>query len=140
MTIERSISAIACLAVAFLISGAAKAECPSFPTVFWWGNLSHDEAVSLVTEKHEGDWSPYVGKWRGHLARAEKTQAMGWAFVIKRDLRLSGVDLDDYVLKVKERVSVITCLAEEDKIRSAEAEGLDTFPTAAGSNGPAPQN
>ena len=140
MTIGRSTSAIACLAAAFLISGAAKAECPSFPTVSWWGDLSHDKAVSLVAKRHEGDWSPYVKKWRRHLASVEKTQAMGFALVVKKDLRLSGAALEDYALKAKERLSVITCLAEEDKMKTAEAEGLDKFPTAAGSNGPAPQN
>ena len=140
MTILRSTSAIACLAAAFLISGPAKAECPSFPTVSWWGELSHDKAISIVAERHDGNWSPYVKKLLRHLAGVEKSQAMGWAFVYKKGKRLEAAALEDYALKLKERISVITCLAEADKIRTAEAEGLDEFPTAAGSNVPAPQN
>lgn len=142
MTVGRSTGAIACLAFAFLFSGvakaefkgAAKAECPSFPTVAWWGNLSHDRALRYVAKKHDGDWSPYVKKWQRQLASLEKIQANGGTIVFKKKgLRLNGKALEDYVSKVRERVSVNNCLAEEDKIRTAGAEELDDFSTAAGS-------
>ena len=65
------------LAAAFLIGGAAKAEnhlaaeaeCPTFPKVALWGNISHDKAIRYVAKKHDGDWSPYVKKWQRQLAK-----------------------------------------------------------------------
>ena len=132
--------AIACLAAAFIINGAARAECPTFPTSASWGNLSHDKAVRYVAKMHDGDWSPYVKKWKRQLASLEKIQANGGTVVFKKKgLRLKGEALDDYVLKVKERVMVNNCLAEEDEVRTTEARELDNFPTAAGSNDPALQ-
>ena len=148
MTVGRTAGALACLAAAFLIGGAAKAEnhvaakaeCPSFPTVACWGKLSHDKAIRYVAKKHDGDWSPYVEKWRRQLASLEKIQARDGTVVFKRKgLRLNGEDLDDYVLKVEERVMINACLAEEDETRTSEAEKLENFPTAAGSNDPAPR-
>lgn len=140
MTIGRSTGAIGCLAVAFLFSGAALAECPSFPKVAWWGTLSHDKAIRYVEKKHEGDWSNYKNKWQRQLAKVESIRDRGGSIVFKkRGIRLKGDALGDYVVKLKKRVSVIDCLAEEDEIRTAEAEKLEKFSTAAGSNGKAPQ-
>ena len=132
LAVGRSTVAIACLAAAFLINGAARAECPTFPTSASWGNLSHDKAVRYVAKMHDGDWSPYVKKWKRQLASLEKIQANGGTVVFKKKgLRLKGEALDDYVLKVKERVSVNACLAGEQLM--AAAEKFAPFPTAAGS-------
>ena len=140
MTVGRSTWAIACLAAAFLFSGAAKAECPPFPTVAWWGELSHDKAVRYVAKKYDGDWSPYVKKWQRQLSKVEMIRDRGGSIVFKKQrIKLKDGALGAYVGKLEQRLSVIRCLAEEDEIRSAEAEELDKFPTAAGSNDPAPQ-
>jgi NTP pyrophosphatase (non-canonical NTP hydrolase) len=58
----------------------------------------------------------------------------------KKGIKLKGDDLNDYAGQLGERLAVILCLAEEEEIRSAEAEKLENFPTAAGSNDPAPKN
>lgn len=114
------------------VPGTGLAECPSYPDVSWWGAMNHDKAIRYVDRKHGGDWAPYMAKWRRQLARLEKIQAKGGAVVFKKKgLRLKGEVLDDYVLKVRERVSVNTCLAEERLM--ANAEKLAEFPTAAGS-------
>ncbi len=114
------------------VPGTGLAECPSYPDVSWWGAMNHDKAIRYVDKKHGGDWAPYMAKWRRQLARLEKIQAKGGAVVFKKkSLRLKGEALDDYVLKVRERVSVNTCLAEEQLM--ANAEKLAEFPTAAGS-------
>ena len=115
------------------VPGAALAECASYPEVSWWGNMSHNKAIRYVDNKHDGNWAPYMAKWQRQLASLEKIQAKGGSILFKKkELRLTGEDLDDYVLKVKERVEINTCLAGEQLM--AAAEKLAEFPTAAGSN------
>lgn len=119
-------------AVLATVPGAALAECPSYPDVSWWGEMNHDKAIRYVDKKHDGDWTPYMAKWRRQLTRLEKIQAKGGSVVFKKKgVRLKGKALDDYVLKVKERVTVNNCLAVEQMM--ANAEKLAEFPTAAGS-------
>lgn len=137
------------MAAAFLIGGAAQAEnhlaaqaeCPSFPTVALWGNISHGKAIRYVAKKHDGDWAPYVKKWQRQLAKVMTIRDRGGSIVFKKKgIKLKGDDLNDYAGQLGERLAVILCLAEEEEIRSAEAEKLENFPTAAGSNDPAPKN
>ena len=148
MTVGRLSLAIAGLAATFLVGGAAKAdnhlaanaECPSFPKVALWGNISHDKAARYVAKKHDGDWSPYVKKWQRQLAKVETVRDRGGSIIFKKKgVKLKGDDLSDYAGQLEERLTVIRCLAEEEEIRAAEAEKLDKFSTAAGSNDPAPK-
>ena len=119
-------------AVLASVPGAALAKCPSYPDVSWWGAMNHDKAIRYVDRKHGGDWTPYMTKWQRQLTNLEKIQAKGGTiFFKKKGLRLKGEALDDYVLKVKERVSVNACLAGEQLM--AAAEEITQFPTAAGS-------
>lgn len=148
MTVGRLPWAIAGVVAAFLISGAAnaenhlaaKVECPSFPKVALWGNISHGKSIRYVAKRHDGDWSPYIKKWQRQLAKVMTIRDRGGSIVFKKKgIRLKGDDLSDYAGQLEVRLAVILCLADEDKIRTAEAEKLENFSTAAGSNAPAPQ-
>ena len=120
-------------ALAAVPGAGLAAECPSYPEVSWWGAMSHDKAIRYVNKKHSGNWAPYMSKWQRQLASLEKIQAKGGSVLFKkRGLRLKGEALEDYVIKVKERVDINTCLAGEQLM--AAAEKLAEFPTAAGSN------
>ena len=113
------------------VPGAALAKCPTYPDVSWWGSMNHNKAIRYVDRKHGGDWGPYLAKWEYQLASLEKIQSKGGSVIFKKKgLRLKGEALDDYVLKVKERVLVNTCLAGEQLM--AATEKVTQFPTAAG--------
>ena len=145
----RSVKMMAWVALAALSGGAAgaaetsgaasAAECPSFPTAALWGEIDHGKASRYVANKHDGDWSPYVKKWKRQLSKVETIWDGGGTIVFKKqDVKLENEDLGIYVEKLRERVSIIECLAEEDAIRvaeAAEAADLASFSTAAG--GPA---
>ena len=127
-------SIIACVALAALTGSAASAaECQPFPTLALWGKIDHDKATRYVAEKHDGDWSPYVKKWQRQLSKVEGIWDGGGSIVFKKkDIKLEDEALGDYIEKLRQRVSVIECLAEADEIRTAGAADLAQFSTAAG--------
>lgn len=97
-------------------AGPAGAACPPFPDVPWWQNLSHKKVIRYVERKYDGKWVPYVAKWDKQLEKVEDIHKRGSSVVIKsKGVRLEGKKLGDYVEKLKQRVSVIRCLAAETK-------------------------
>ena len=50
-TIQAVVWIVAFAAVAGF-AGTSRAECPAYPKVAWWGNLSHDSTIRLVEKKH----------------------------------------------------------------------------------------
>lgn len=110
-----------------IMPSAAFAECPDFPTVPWWGEVSHDSVKSYVARKYDGDWSPYVKKWERQLSRMTKIRDGGKTAVIKsRKIRLSGDQLSIYVEQIRQRVDVIRCLAQDTtKAASLKAAARD---------------
>jgi hypothetical protein len=97
-----------------IMPSAAFAECPNFPTVSWWGKVSHDSVTSYVARKYDGDWTSYVKKWERQLSRMTKVRDRGKTAVIKsRNLRLSGDKLSIYVEQIRQRVAVTRCLAHD---------------------------
>ncbi|MEO5338260.1 MAG: hypothetical protein H7841_15410 [Magnetospirillum sp. WYHS-4] len=97
--------------------GAAKAECPAYPQVPWWENLTHDNTRRYVAMAHDGDWKVYLAKWRFQLADLEGIYGRGSAGLIRsHNIRLQGEDLRQYIEKVRARIDVVECLARETPI------------------------
>ncbi len=98
----------------FLFSGIASAKCSAFPEVSWWGNLSHERVVSYVNSKHGGDWYGYIDKWERQLDKLSRVYKNGSSAVIRsRGVKLNGPALAAYIGKVKRRISVNRCLAQQ---------------------------
>ena len=61
MTRRKKLAASIILLVVFgggIVPSAAFAECPNFPTVSWWGMVSHDSVKSYVARKYEATGLP----------------------------------------------------------------------------------
>ena len=119
-------------AVLAAVPGAALADCPSYPDVSWWGEMNHEKTIRYVDKKHKGNWTHYMAKWKGQLAKVEMIRSMGGSVVYKkRGITLRGDALGAYIGKLQQRVSVIRCLAEEKMV--ANAGKLAELSSAAGS-------
>lgn len=113
------------------VPGTALADCPPYPDVSWWGELNHEKTILYVDKKHGGYWTHYIAKWKGQLAKVEMIRDMGGSVAYKnQEITLRGKALGAYIGKLKQRVSVIRCLAEGQQ--TANAEKLSEFSTAAG--------
>ena len=65
--------------------------------------------------------------------KVQNIKAKGGSIVLPRDgTKIKGLALGTYIGKLQQRISVIRCLAEQDEIRTAGAEDLNEFSTAAG--------
>ena len=96
-------------------SGTAYAgDCANYPTVAWWGNLTHEKVVFYVDTQLDGDWNAYTKKWDGQVKKLSNVQKRKSSVVIKRyNLRLSGKNLESYIAQVRQRARINHCLASE---------------------------
>ena len=95
-------------------AGMSRAECPAYPEVEWWQNLSHESTIKLVKRTHKGDWAPYIEKWTDQLESLEDIFERESSVLVTKDkIRLEAELLADYIEKVEQRLAVIQCLAEE---------------------------
>ncbi len=113
-----SIGRPAALAAAFLASSFSVAQAPSqcaaFPEVSWWGNLTHEDVIRYVNQKHEGEWTPYLEKWENQLDTVQRVYDRKSAVVIKaKGITLEGKALRAYIEKIRIRVEVNRCLAKQ---------------------------
>jgi hypothetical protein len=100
-----------------LATHGAAAECPPYPTVAWWDNLTHENTRRYVAQVHGGDWKLYIAKWRHQLLNLESIHGRGGAGMIRsQGVRLHGEELRQYIDKVKERIAVVECLARETPV------------------------
>jgi hypothetical protein len=108
------------------LSGTAHAgECANYPTVAWWGNLTHEKVVVYVGTRLEGDWNAYTEKWDRQVKKLTDIERRNSSVVIKRyNLRLSGDNLKNYVNQVRQRASINHCLAS--KVAEFESFGIMT--------------
>ena len=119
-------------AILAAIPGTALAECPSYPDVSWWGEMNHEKTIRYVEKNHSGNWTHYMAKWKGQLAKVEMIRDLGGSIVYKKQgIKLEGDALGAYIGKLQQRVTVIRCLAEEQLM--AAAEKLAQLSPAAGS-------
>lgn len=132
LTIKNGLLSGAVFAVlaSFPVDGFARPECPSFPKVTFWGEVTHASVRQHVEEKMSGDWVVYLNQLqRQHMALKGIYQRGSGAVIKRKDkkIRLSGKELAKYLKFTKRRISVVQCLAELD-----EANTLADFSTAAG--------
>ncbi len=96
------------------ISADSWATCGDIPQVEWWGNTSHPKIISYVKEKHQGDWSAYIGKWQKYLNKMQVGHAKGKSAIIpKSKMRIKGQALSSYIQKISARIEVMLCLQAE---------------------------
>jgi len=122
--------AIATTVLAFHSSGAL-AGCPNLSPSKWSSSPSHKTLVKLVLEKYGGDWSGYAAKWERQLDLARDVHARGLFLTLKSKgklLQVKGVDLENYIKTLSERVIVANCLAE------TQPAAASITPTAVESN------
>ncbi|MBT5562989.1 MAG: hypothetical protein HOJ87_11640, partial [Rhodospirillaceae bacterium] len=93
------------------VSWVSSANCPALPHVPWWTNQTHTKAALYVNRKHRGDWQPYIDKWTSQGGKLKDIAARGSTVVTPSGVKLKGADLDDYITKVAQRVSVLRCLS-----------------------------
>jgi len=90
----------------------AHSECPPFPDVAWWNDLSHDNVRKYVGTKHGGDWDAYIEKWQRQLKFVQNVYDRGSIIVVSADkIRLKGEDILTYRENIEKRLDVIRCLA-----------------------------
>ena len=121
-------------AAAFLAPNQARAqaECPAFPKLQFWGDLTHGSVRAYIEERFGGDWNAYINKLERIKTGLQGIHGRGKGAVIKlkgRRVKLKGAKLGDYLQLSGVRLGVVRCLAEE-----AEADSLQNFATAAGGN------
>ncbi len=101
-----------------LHTAQAATKCDPFPEVSWWGNLTHDKVIRYVEKKHDGDWAPYIKKWEAQVETMQGVYKRKSAVIIKaKGIRLEGDVLLVYMAKVKMRVAINHCLADEGPSR-----------------------
>ena len=104
----------------------ADTKCPEVSPVEWWRFNTHGAIARYVTRNLEGDWEGYREKWRERLENIADIYSRNSTAITNTGVRLSGTDLKDYIVKMRLRVSVIDCLAEEAKaFAEAEAQPKD---------------
>ncbi len=107
-------------------AGAQVLGCDPFPTVAWWGSLSHESVNNYVVRRHRGDWGSYIKKWETQSGRLKQVLVKGSKVVIKsQGITLKGQSLRDYITKMEKRVAVIKCLATKVGFRTGGAELLN---------------
>ncbi len=92
----------------------SKNDCKPFPKVPWWGKMSHERVTRYVDKKYDGDWKRYLAKWERQLKIMVDIYDRGSTAVIKkRDIKLKGDKLGEYIANIIKRISVTRCLAGE---------------------------
>ena len=121
-------AAAASVMVAF--PALARTECPAFPKVSFWGEMTHDSVRKHVEDKLGGNWGAYVKKLKRQQKTLARFQTRKKTIAIKRKgrkIKLAGKQLAKYVEFSRQRLGVITCLAAKEG-----TGGLNEFATAAG--------
>jgi len=129
-------AAVLAAAMAMPFSATAETACPAFPTINFWGDLTHDTVRQHVEAQMAGDWYAYVEQLERQQATLKNIHKRGSGAVISRDdqkIKLTGDNLARYLKFGDQRLAVIRCLANESDIA-----GLGNFATAAGTPANAP--
>ncbi len=116
---------------------AADSVCPQIPSIKWWGKTTHQKIVNYVAAKHDGDWMPYISKWKRQLVKMQGIYKRGGTAVFKKQ----GISIDDkqllqYIQAIEVRLRATRCLALLEFER--DADELDGMSTASGDDELAP--
>jgi len=128
--------ATAVAVAAFSLPAFAQSDCPTFPQITFWGEMTHVSVRQHVEDKWAGDWVGYLNQLQRQQTTLTKIHQRDSGAVIKRKgkkIRLAGDQLEKYLKFAQRRISVVQCLAEME-----EATGLADFATAAGTPSKAP--
>jgi len=105
------------LAAGFILlayAGTARAECPDFPKVPWWHNLTHKNVQRYVAVNFGGNWNDYIDKWEKQYSLIKDVYERGSSIIVTKDkIKVKGQDLKIYLDRVGERLKVDRCLAAE---------------------------
>lgn len=121
---------------AFSLPAFAQSDCPPFPKITFWGEMTHASVRQHVEDKLAGNWVSYLNQLQRQQTTLTKIHQRDSGAVIKRKgkkIRLAGEQLGKYLKFSQRRISVVQCLAEME-----EATGLADFATAAGTPSKAP--
>lgn len=122
------------LAVFSLPTASSAADCPAFPKLSFWGDLSHESVQRYVDGKFDGDWEAYVERLQYIRKGLKNIYGRGKGALIKmkgRKVVFKGDKLRIYLRLSNTRINIVRCLADE-----IEADGLQDFATAAGGDEP----
>lgn len=90
-------------------------KCGEIPNIKWWKFKSHDSITGYVNRKYNGDWVPYIDKWSTRLEKLVDIYNRDSSAVTNTGLILQGRDLFAYMEKMEQRISVINCLARNNR-------------------------
>ena len=133
------VCAVAGLVLGSPIQGLAQSgapDCPAFPKVDFWGELTHQSVRRYVEQTHAGDWVAYLNQLQRQYETLANIQDRGKGAIIKRQgrkVRIAGKQLAKYIQVSSQRLSVVGCLAER-----ADVMGMEDFSTAAGTSDEGP--
>ncbi len=88
-------------------------KCAQSPFASWWGTSTHASMVEYVNNRHSGDWNPYIDKWVNQLNKLVDVDSRNGRVSTSDGTVLSGDTLKEHIDKLKERIVVIRCLANE---------------------------
>lgn len=88
-------------------------QCPAFPKVALWGDISHQSTIRHVERKMKGDWAAYLKRLsaiRDQLRSIHARKRGAELTLRNRRITLSGGKLLDYLKLVERRIAVVECL------------------------------
>ena len=88
-------------------------KCAQSPFASWWGTSTHASMVEYVNNRHSGDWNPYIDKWVNQLNKLIDVDGRNGRVSTSDGTALSGDALKEHIDKLKARIVVIRCLANE---------------------------
>jgi len=88
-------------------------KCEQSPFASWWGTSTHASMVAYVARHHAGNWNPYIDKWVNQLNKMEDIDSRNGRASTSDGTVLTGKTLKAHIVKLKKRISVLHCLANE---------------------------
>lgn len=116
ISLPRSLAAAALALLLATQAGAARAaECPTFPYVHWWGNMTHENVRAAVKQQYGGDWRPITQALSTELSKMLALRSQGMSYQVPNTTRkLSGGQLDVYLDHTRLALSILHCLKGQE--------------------------
>ncbi len=87
--------------------------CGELPVSEFWNNNSVKRILRYVRFVHRGDWGEYLQTWVERLKNVQDLQATGKPIELqKKNIVLSGKDLERYVELMERRVRFVRCAGQ----------------------------
>ncbi|NQV55658.1 MAG: c-type cytochrome [Rhodospirillales bacterium] len=138
------LAALLAAVFAFSPPSAGAAECEAFPTVRWWGAITHDSITKYVDRRYNGDFAPYIDMWEKQLNRLRVLHERGKVAIVKGvstdregnskkySVRMRDEQLVLYITNVEKRLKILNCLALDNPagVRPAKLAQIPVFSDA----------